>query len=103
MEFLSPGRLWFLLLIPAFVAVYLFMQHRRTQYALRFTNIALLDRVAPRRPQWRRHVAVALALVQHLAGVVRRHRQHRRTADDGPGHGAPVDRQPGARRVHRDR
>jgi Ca-activated chloride channel homolog len=70
MEFLSPGRLWFLLLIPAFVAAYLFLQHRRSQYALRFTNIALLDRVAPRRPQWRRHVVVVLALLAMCACVV---------------------------------
>jgi Ca-activated chloride channel homolog len=70
MEFLSPGRLWFLLLIPVFVALYLFMQHRRSQYALRFTNIALLDRVAPRRPQWRRHVAVGMALLAACACIV---------------------------------
>jgi Ca-activated chloride channel family protein len=48
MEFMSPGRLWFLLIIPVVVAGYIFLQHRRAQYALRFTNIALLDRVAPR-------------------------------------------------------
>ncbi len=46
------------------------MQHRRSQYALRFTNIALLDRVAPRRPQWRRHVAVGLALLAACACIV---------------------------------
>ncbi|TCC33695.1 VWA domain-containing protein [Kribbella sindirgiensis] len=70
MEFLSPGRLWFLLLIPLILAGYIFLQHRRSQYALRFTNIALLDRVAPRRPQWRRHLAVGLALLAALTCVV---------------------------------
>ncbi|HEY3001526.1 MAG TPA: VWA domain-containing protein, partial [Kribbellaceae bacterium] len=70
MEFISPGRLWFLLLIPAFVVFYLIMQRRRQQYALRYTNIALLDRVAPRRPQWRRHLAVTLALLAACACVV---------------------------------
>jgi Ca-activated chloride channel family protein len=30
-------------------ALYLVLQRRRAQYALRFTNIALLDRVAPSR------------------------------------------------------
>ncbi|HEY3560919.1 MAG TPA: VWA domain-containing protein [Kribbella sp.] len=70
MQFLSPGRLWFLLLIPLIVAGYIFLQHRRSQYALRFTNIALLDRVAPRRPQWRRHLAVGLALVAALMCIV---------------------------------
>lgn len=70
MEFISPGRLWFLLLIPIVIVAYLFMQHRRSQYALRFTNIALLDRVAPRRPQWRRHVAVVMALFAATACIV---------------------------------
>ncbi len=70
MEFISPGRLWFLLLIPAFVVFYVIMQRRRQQYALRYTNIALLDRVAPRRPQWRRHLAVTLALLAACACVV---------------------------------
>lgn len=70
MEFISPGRLWFLLLIPIVIVGYVFMQHRRSQYALRFTNIALLDRVAPRRPQWRRHVAVVMALFAATACIV---------------------------------
>ena len=70
MEFLSPSRLWFLLLIPAVVAVYVYLQHRRAQYALRFTNIALLDRVAPRRPQWRRHLAVTFALLACISCIV---------------------------------
>ena len=70
MEFLSPARLWFLLVIPVIVAGYIYLQHRRAQYALRFTNIALLDRVAPRRPQWRRHLAVSLALLAALSCIV---------------------------------
>jgi Ca-activated chloride channel family protein len=70
MHFLSPGRLWFLLLIPLIVAGYIFLQHRRSQYALRFTNIALLDRVAPRRPQWRRHLAVGLALLAAMTCIM---------------------------------
>ncbi|GAA3090680.1 Ca-activated chloride channel family protein [Kribbella aluminosa] len=70
MEFLSPARLWLLILIPLILAGYLFLQHRRSQYALRFTNIALLDRVAPRRPQWRRHLAVGLALLAALSCIL---------------------------------
>lgn len=63
MQFLSPERLWLLLLIPVIAACYVLLQRRRGQYAVRFTNIALLDRVAPRRPAWRRHLAVVLALL----------------------------------------
>ena len=63
MSFLAPLRLWLLLLIPALLVVYVLMQRRRRKYALRFTSVALLDKVAPRQPGWRRHVAAGLALV----------------------------------------
>jgi Ca-activated chloride channel family protein len=67
--FLEPERLWFLLLVPALVALYVVLQRRRSQYAVRFTNLSLLDTVAPRRVNWRQHVAVLLALLT-LAGAV---------------------------------
>ena len=61
--FLSPGRLWLLLAVAALVAVYVVAQRRRSAYAVRFTNLTLLDRLAPRRPGWRRHAPAAAFLV----------------------------------------
>ncbi|GGT80282.1 MULTISPECIES: VWA domain-containing protein [Actinomadura] len=63
MTFLSPERLWLLGLLPLVVAAYLLLQLRRRQYAVRFTNLALLSQIAPRRPGWRRHVSAALFLI----------------------------------------
>lgn len=63
MTFLEPTRLWLLLLVPALAVAYVLLQWRRRKYALRFTNVALLDKVAPRRPGWRRHLAAVLTML----------------------------------------
>lgn len=63
MSFLEPARLWLLLLIPVLIVAYVLLQWRRKKYALRFTNLALLDKVAPRRPAWRRHIAAVLTML----------------------------------------
>ncbi len=63
MSFLSPSRLWLLLLLAGLVAAYVYMQGRRKTYAVRFTNLDLLDSVAPKRPGWRRHVPAAAFLM----------------------------------------
>ncbi|HZI97599.1 MAG TPA: VWA domain-containing protein [Actinomycetales bacterium] len=68
-DFLAPERLWLLLGLPVLAAFYLWRQRRRRSYALRFTSVALLGQVAPRRPAWRRHVA-ALGLLLSLALLV---------------------------------
>lgn len=63
MTFLSPGWLFLLLAVAALLAGYVVLQLRRKSYAARFTNVALLGTVAPRRPGWRRHLTFALLLI----------------------------------------
>ncbi|HZA15804.1 MAG TPA: VWA domain-containing protein [Pseudonocardiaceae bacterium] len=60
--FTSP--FWFLLLvaIAALTAGYVWMQRRRRRQVLRFANLAMLERVAPRRQGWQRHLPLALLL-----------------------------------------
>ncbi|MEU4420850.1 VWA domain-containing protein [Actinoplanes sp. NPDC024001] len=62
MTWLSPERLWLLAAVAALIVAYVIAQRRRSRYAVRFTNLKLLDRVAPRRPGWRRHVPAGLFL-----------------------------------------
>ncbi len=57
--------IWFLLLavVAALAAGYVEVQRRRRRHTLRFANLEMLERVAPRRPGWPRHVPAALLLV----------------------------------------
>ena len=71
MSFLSPW--WFLLLIPVLglAVLYVLSELRRRDYTVRFTDLRLLESVAPRRPQWfRRQVPAALLLLALGALVV---------------------------------
>ncbi|TQS40446.1 VWA domain-containing protein [Cryptosporangium phraense] len=70
MSWLSPERLWLLLGVGALAIAYVVAQRRRGRYAVRFTNLKLLDRVAPQRPAWRRHVPAGLFLVMLVLLVV---------------------------------
>ncbi|MCH7788760.1 MAG: VWA domain-containing protein [Acidobacteria bacterium] len=63
MTFASPERLAVLILVGIAAVAYLLLQSRRSKYALRFSNVELLESVAPSRPGWRRHVPAATFLV----------------------------------------
>ena len=68
-SFLSPWRLLLLFVVVALGVTYALFQKRRSKYAVRFTNLALLESLAPNRPGWRRHVAAAVQLFA-LAALV---------------------------------
>lgn len=70
MTFLSPERLLLFAGVALLVAAYVVLQTRRKTYAMKFTNLALLGEVAPKRPGWRRHVPAAIFLVALSALVV---------------------------------
>jgi Ca-activated chloride channel family protein len=68
--FLDGGRLWWLLAVAALAGGYVASQLWGRRATVRFTQVDLLDRVAPSRPGWRRHVIATLMLVGLAAGVV---------------------------------
>lgn len=71
LTFLAPARLWLVLVVVALATAYVLLWLlRRPVYAVRFTNLALLDVVAPKRPGWRRHVTAAAFLLGVLALVL---------------------------------
>src|SRR5256886_12807955 len=65
MSFQSPWLLLGLLAIPLLVGFYITSQQRRRAYAVRFTNLALLNQVVAKGPGFRRHIPAIL----FIAGV----------------------------------
>ena len=70
MTFLAPYRLWLFAAVAVLIVAYALLQLRRRKYAVRFTNMALLDQVAPKRPGWRRHLPAIVFLMAISALVV---------------------------------
>jgi Ca-activated chloride channel homolog len=60
--FMQPERLWLLLVVLALGGLYAALQFTKPRYAVRFSNLELLDKVAPKRPGWRRHAVAGLFL-----------------------------------------
>ena len=69
MTFAEPARLGLLLVVAGLAVSYIVAQRHRPRYAVRFTNLELLDVVAPDRPGFRRHVP-ALALLASTSAMV---------------------------------
>jgi Ca-activated chloride channel family protein len=70
MSFQAPLWLLLLLAVAALVAFYVVLQLRRKAYAARFTNVALLGSLVPKRPGWRRHLAFGLVALAVAVLVV---------------------------------
>ncbi|MEN0136502.1 MAG: VWA domain-containing protein [Rhodococcus sp. (in: high G+C Gram-positive bacteria)] len=62
-QFTSPWWLLFLLVVVALVAGYVWVQRQRQKHTLRFTNFALLEKVAPSRPGRARHIPALLMVL----------------------------------------
>ncbi|MFV0306190.1 MAG: VWA domain-containing protein [Desertimonas sp.] len=69
-DFMNAGRLWWLLAVAALAGAYVVILRWRRSAAVRFTQVELLDEIAPQRPGWRRHVVAALQLAGLSIGVV---------------------------------
>ena len=86
MTFLSSWRLVLLVGPLALLVAYLLVQRQRHKTAVRFTSVAMLASVAPRRPGWQRHIpagallAAVVLLVIGFAQPVRAERTPRKRA-----------------------
>ena len=70
MTFAAPARLGLLLVVAGLAVSYFVAQRRRPRYAVRFTNLELLDVVAPDRPGFRRHLPAVALLASTIAMVL---------------------------------
>jgi Ca-activated chloride channel family protein len=69
-DFLEPGRLWLLIIPIALGVLYVVVLRWRKTATVRFTQVDLLDKVAPSRPRWRRHVVAGVQLLGLTAAVI---------------------------------
>jgi Ca-activated chloride channel family protein len=68
MEFLWPGFLFLLGLIPLLIGLYIWMLRRR-RFAVRYSSLELVRAALPQKSNWRRHLPVGLFLLG-LASLV---------------------------------
>ena len=63
MNFLWPGNLLLVLVVPALIAAYIWAQRRRQKYALRYASLSLVREALGSGPGRKRHIPPALFLV----------------------------------------
>ncbi|MCD2195040.1 VWA domain-containing protein [Actinomycetospora endophytica] len=68
--FSHPWWLLALLVVVALAAAYVWNERRRRRNTMRFTNLGVLEKIAPKRPGKLRHVPIALILVALTCLVV---------------------------------
>ncbi len=62
MDFLWPGFIILLGLIPLIIGVYIWILRRR-RFAVRYSSLALIRAALPQKSRWRRHIPIALFLL----------------------------------------
>ena len=70
MNWLWPGFLLLLGLIPLIVALYIWMLRRRRRFAVRYSSLALVREAHPHQSRLRRHLPFALFLLALLSLVI---------------------------------
>jgi Ca-activated chloride channel homolog len=70
MSFQWVGSLFLLVLIPLFVAFYVWLLRRRRRYTVRFSSLALVREAASHQSRWRRHLPFAIFLLALTSLVV---------------------------------
>ena len=80
-DFLAAERLWLLVVVALMAGAYVATLLWRRKAQVRFTQVDLLDEVAPRRPRWQRHVVALLQLLGLAAAVVAIARPVERTSE----------------------
>ncbi len=70
MDFQWPAMLWLLVLVPAFIAAYLWAQRRQQRYAIRYASLVVLKEALGKGSGIRRHVPPFLFLLGLTAMII---------------------------------
>ncbi|HEX4744012.1 MAG TPA: VWA domain-containing protein [Candidatus Limnocylindria bacterium] len=70
MQFIWPGALWALILVPVLIALYVLAQRRRHKYALRYASLTLVRDALDKGPGIKRHIPPALFILAVAAMLI---------------------------------